>query len=421
MPRSRRLFAAAAVIVCACRPHALESGPPPTAPASTNAPSTSAAVVRTPPTLAQLEVASDVDLRPPADLTTAQVEEDVAWLLHALRYAWGGQTFVDADLISAVEARLTALSQDEPPGTPRQLCRALAELLGALPDAHFAATLEGSPDCMAAARRKPAVGRNVASGDARPWSFSVRRVGDRPVGVLGVSQFAPHDDSRWDGMVEAIDAAEVSAVVVDLRGNGGGDDTAAYWIAQALSGHFVRREGVRIVRSQQPVALTLVMNLMAFRMRPTVRAGEAPPAHLRRTREELAALRDAVADGREDVVLSFSPGPDRPLPRDLTPPPGPALVLADAGCGSSCENAVHLLRQMPKRVIVVGENTMGAIHSGQAGRLVLPNSRIVVQIATQWVRYPNDVTYEKVGFAPDVPVAAGDDALEIALAWLSSS
>ncbi|NJL24411.1 MAG: hypothetical protein HC902_04070, partial [Calothrix sp. SM1_5_4] len=90
-------------------------------------------------------------------------------------------------------------------------------------------------------------------------------------------------------------------------------------------------------------------------------------------------------------------------------------VLIDRGCGSACEITLQLLEALPGRVLV-GENSRGAVEYGDRGRLLLPHSRVHVALATAAVRYRDGRAVEGRGYAPDLRVAKGGDALAAALA-----
>ncbi len=370
-----------------------------------------------PPLHVRMELEPDVDLRAVATLSRAEVSEDVRWLLEALRKAWGGRGAVEPEQLEAFESKLAALAEsDDAPSSSVELCTELGRLLETLPDAHFDTMLVGKGRCAPTPVRAGQVGANVgAKGSA--WSWSTTLVGDQTVGVLALTRFRSPADPVWAGMMDAIDPA-VSATIVDLRGNSGGNDTVAYWVAQAVGGEFVRREGVSITRSQHPIALTLMANSVALSIREASRSGREKPQHLVQARDAFLALREEVLNGEQPRTLRFEPGPAEPL---VLPPrsPAPVVVLTDARCGSSCENAVYLFRQLPDTT-VIGENTSGAIHTGQAGRLVLPNSKTVVVIATQFVHFADGRFLEKIGFSPDIPVQPGDDAMSVALEHLRS-
>jgi C-terminal processing protease CtpA/Prc len=63
----------------------------------------------------------------------------------------------------------------------------------------------------------------------------------------------------------------------------------------------------------------------------------------------------------------------------------------------------------------VGERTSGHVHYGNLGRLWLRGSNVIVGIPTQRRVFEDGRSVEKVGYAPQIPVAPGGDALEAAL------
>jgi C-terminal processing protease CtpA/Prc len=64
----------------------------------------------------------------------------------------------------------------------------------------------------------------------------------------------------------------------------------------------------------------------------------------------------------------------------------------------------------------VGENTEGSVHFGTVGHVVLPNSHIIVQIATDFWKYIDGRYIEKIGYKPTISVAPGYNAMGAALA-----
>jgi C-terminal processing protease CtpA/Prc len=92
----------------------------------------------------------------------------------------------------------------------------------------------------------------------------------------------------------------------------------------------------------------------------------------------------------------------------------PLYILIDRECASSCELLLQNLEALPHRILV-GENTMGAVTYGEIGQVVLPESRMIVTLATTSTSFRDQRRPEKQGYAPDIAVAPGDDALAEAL------
>lgn len=358
-------------------------------------------------------------LRPPATLSTAQLEADIALLRYAIDQGYGGRDFIDRALFDDVMRSIEALSTA---GEPRAFCDALGHQLARLPDAHLSARI-GRERCGPGpgARRPPRVGPNLHPADSSAhWSFERRTLEERDVAVFTLRGFPAGDDPRWRGFDEAVTSAlEADAVVVDLRGNGGGDDTRGYQLASALLGAEVPPGYATSHQRTTPEAIQLMLNwtavglIGAAEQTPRGPAPHIPAYFVELKHKQLAALRGALdeVERKDNDALV--------LPAQLAFE-GPVLVLADAACASSCESTLEALRQHP-RARFVGENTGGFIHFGNGGLLVLHHSQVAVYLPTKYNAYADGSFFDKVGFAPDVPVAPGEDAFDHARALLRSS
>ena len=65
-----------------------------------------------------------------------------------------------------------------------------------------------------------------------------RTVGTLRVPVFAITSFPSHEDPAWNGFLDAVrrESASAPALVLDLRGNGGGDDTTGRAVAKLLYG-----------------------------------------------------------------------------------------------------------------------------------------------------------------------------------------
>ena len=93
------------------------------------------------------------------------------------------------------------------------------------------------------------------------------------------------------------------------------------------------------------------------------------------------------------------------------------FVLIDRQCASACETTLQALEGLPGRVLV-GENTYGAVAYGQVGMVILPHSHVAVQLAMRATIYRDERNPEKVGYAPQIEVPPGQDALTAVLSRL---
>jgi C-terminal processing protease CtpA/Prc len=95
-------------------------------------------------------------------------------------------------------------------------------------------------------------------------------------------------------------------------------------------------------------------------------------------------------------------------------------VLVDRDCAWACERTLEVLERLPGRVLV-GENSAGAVEYGNPGKVRLPKSHIVVQLATMSRHFSDGRHPENTGYAPDVRVEQGRDALDTALRLIAKA
>lgn len=420
-PSIVRLLGLATLAFIACARAPVPAPQPPTpAPA---APTTSNAL-----RAERLLIDEDIgpaELAPPATVEPAAAAHDFAWLEYALLHGYGGRALVSAAELDDVLAQLERSFTVTAPVEPAALCHDVANALYRIPDAHLSVSL-GGHECLADGVEplRGQVGANVGPQfpfeTNVPWSVRTVEVGHDgdagDVGVLSITRYPFSGSPVWNGLLDAVVAlARHDAIIIDLRGNSGGDDTTAYRIAQALGGEFLRRDHAYKVSLHTSAAFALQINSITLAIAEARRTGQPVDALLELRRDRLARLRAAEEHGPE--LAREELGPLVPLPERFTPYEGRVVLLVDRRCGSSCETGVEVLRQLPGAV-VIGENTAGALHSGNAGRLLLPNSKLLVMIPMHTVRYEDGRFLERVGLAPDVRVPAGEDALERALAYL---
>ncbi len=349
----------------------------------------------------------------PRSITGQQAGEDVGILLYGLEKGYGGRRFVPAEDFTAVKKELLVLSNASARLDVGSFCDAIGDMLWRLPDAHLSVSLRENKcgNSRRLARRVSSVGVNVGKGNFKPWSLSTRRLGDKSVVVLAITKFPFKDDPGWDGYGDALKAVMASsAAIIDLRGNGGGDDSRGYELAQALLGRQPSGGAERTYRRQTPEAFALMMNFVAWIIeeRERGRPGRHLSAILEKYKKQYqAAIEGRLPEERIDVNRGTGDLGKRAYRNTI-------YILADAACASSCESSLEVLRSHPNAK-VVGENTGGFIHFGDVGLLRLPHSGIFVRIPTTYHQYPGGKIYDKIGWEPDLRVPAGRDALDWAL------
>ena len=102
----------------------------------------------------------------------------------------------------------------------------------------------------------------------------------------------------------------------------------------------------------------------------------------------------------------------------VLPLPKKIVILINNRCGSSCEEFVLAARQS-KKVILMGENTMGVLDYANVHTLTLPCSEWGLQYATSRTNRLPDFPIDNIGIAPEVRVPEGKNWVEFATEYLN--
>lgn len=203
-------------------------------------------------------------------------------------------------------------------------------------------------------------------------------------------------------------------IIIDVRGNGGGDDTIGEQLSDLLAGLPLRKPYSSQWKGQTPESAQIFINAFEYWRRQDHADGK-PVEHFEKLIREYSNLRDDAATGKIPLE-KWSVAQEERKPYDSSKGVHkPIYLLMDRACASSCESTVDFFEFNPyaKRI---GENTAGYIHFGNNGRVFLKNSGIAVQMATTYNRYVDGRFLEKRGIAPTIKVPEGQDAIEVAWA-----
>ncbi len=339
-----------------------------------------------------------------ARLERQQIKEDLHYLKAAVAAGYAGPEF---------SRRLGAVSLEET--SSLGFCERLAAVFENVRDAHLRAGVE-----FRACGRRPAPGRVGANlaGATNQWLQKTIVRNGKTIEVLAIPKFLPRFDAGWNGFLDAVRTLRQSArpFVIDLRGNAGGDDSMGFELARILMGlePFVNLPSPVESRRfrQTPEAFALQSNHWALNISRLRAEGAAVPPYMYQRRDEILSWMERAKNGQfpEQYVENL---PESAFDQSKIFSPD-LLVLVDRACASACETTLQVLENIPGRVLV-GENTYGAVEFGDVGRLLLPHSRIVVSLATMNVKFRDGRRVEKSGYAPDLTVPEGADALEAAL------
>jgi hypothetical protein len=299
-------------------------------------------------------------------LAPTAVREDLAVLVRALDAAYAPRVFTTIDTWRMFRTELDALATHEQ--DPHTLCARLGGVLTRLTQpALYATPGDSNARCLnneGSSGGYPyeglRVGDNVAASAARLYALRAEPV-DPAVTVLGIRRFEPRDAPGWEGFAAATETAvHATGLVLDLRGAGGSDPTAALPLVAALAGRadlhplraIERREGADVDA-----------------LRAVYAASHGGPE--RRAIEPWRAL---VGDeGMPEMP---------PTPSPDAPPARPVRVLVDQSCGEACELVARMLHAYARAEVV---GLVGAAHRlavDEPGLVVLPHSGVRVYVPT---------------------------------------
>lgn len=200
-------------------------------------------------------------------------------------------------------------------------------------------------------------------------------------------------------------------LIIDLRGNGGGNDKKAYEVAKVLIGNQFQRPQKMKYTMITAEAKAVALNRTRFTITKLGQSGKRVPDYLVSNEKSLKnefelAMKETSSEAIE--IDHFST--DLPVLENARFD-GSIFVLVDAATGSTGELMALALRN-GKNVKLVGENTAGNFYFGNAGFLILPYSKIRISLPVTYKQYRMQGLKEKEGITPDIPVPKGMDAME---------
>lgn len=180
-------------------------------------------------------------------------------------------------------------------------------------------------------------------------------------------------------------------VILDLTDNGGGDN----WFAHEL----VKATYLKTDQVPQSTKIQLTSGLMMIGLCFTLleHGYDSAPSYC-------SEVKDYVSDkGFDDLLLSSKSQKKSTYKGERTSAySSRIIILIDSSCASSCETVVEKMTTH-KNVLVVGENTAGALHFSNAMTLMLPNSGIIAKIPTLYHEYEFDGEEGK-GYSPEYQI-----------------
>jgi hypothetical protein len=186
------------------------------------------------------------------------------------------------------------------------------------------------------------------SDDGAAW-ITLGNLGD----YAAISSLQSRLESRRDEILSA------PYLVWDLRGNGGGDSSLADKLAITLWGKIVAPAQAATANGKRWRASALSIETVKTIRNQVANSPNPNPGLLAAADKLIPALEAALKEGQPFATVSLTAPETRGDNVHAVSAPehsNPVLVLTDAGCFSSCINALYMLKRM------------GAVHVGEPTR-----------------------------------------------------
>ena len=330
---------------------------------------------------------------PPIYITKEEAKKEVAQLIYALEN-YIGYNFLKEAVQKAIN-KFKALQYDEKIAVTNWY-KQLAHIKDIIPDQHAKALLNGVKSM------NTYTNHNINQTQL-PWLVVTKQLNGKKVLLIGIVRFPDPSSSEWKGFLTKVQSGlqEAEAVVLDLRGNTGGDDRMGRALANLLYNSRLWPYPVKkIVRLQHPIVHVIRANQEKHKIKKMQAKGLSAD-ELVKNHTEL--IKKAKYHQPDSPIFETKYYEQQKLPKNI--PNMPIFILIDRHTGSSGENMVDFLENHP-HVIKIGEPTAGTIHFGNMGLFILPYSKIIIFLGTQYKVYYDQRMREGKGIPPDYHVPA---------------
>lgn len=350
----------------------------------------------------------------PEQLTAKQVEEDSKLLKFILKRAYAGRFVISKEMMAMAYEEIDAIQGDM---STKSYCEQVGQTLSKIPDFHLHVRLNGKVCSRAKKKTKATLGANIAKKQKKTWVVEKRKYRRKNYLLISISRFPSHKSKKWQGFMEAVEKNYRSGmpVILDLRSNGGGDDTFGY----RLSGFFHRSKNLNFptpyekqIVGQTPETQVLKVNVAKYWLRGDISEKRPLEIYLK---EQEQVLEKILTENLPEQKITLN----EKIPESWTfkGHKSEIYILTDENCYSSCESTIDSFEYNPY-VKKVGKATGGMLHFGNVSPAFLKHSKLYVQVPTHANIYYDRRFIEKKGIQPDLEVEDGQDALRYTLKYL---
>lgn len=353
--------------------------------------------------------------KPKAVLNLKDIEKDIDLLIYALDKGYGGRNFLPDKITRSAYSSLLKIKNNKSL-TEKEFCNRVGNILWRIPDGHLTVRARGKlcGDQVEWLKRKGGVGKNrklsYLQRSSKNWFVGTEKIKGKTVGFISIINFPNSKNQVWDGFLEeAKKLLKQDYIIIDLRGNSGGDDTFGFKLAELLQDRKVTPGWDKTIDRLTPETIALSKNNSIISKLNFEYRKEKVPTYitdfLSDRDEKLRLAKEGKLPEEREYTWNQK---DHPMGKNMYK--GKIIVLADRECGSSGESSLEALVKHPNAKFF-GENTAGKYHFGNVATLILPISKIAIGVASKYNAYNDNRNIDKVGLEPDVRTVSGEDAL----------
>ena len=335
-------------------------------------------------------------------LSPMQISEDLRLLEYILKNSYVGYFHKNHTRIDEILRKLNSIKD---PMEMKTFCEKLAKNLSSIKDEHLTVFF-GEKPCLKS-KLIGNVGTRQHHDQKKIWTVETLPL-KKKILLITISKFASFGSPIWDGFLEKVEKNLKIAdfVLLDMRGNGGGDDSIGWKLAELLVGN----KKISSPYGHQYKVVTrsgLETRWNRFRLK----------SKFSKSLREKVFLYDYVK--KDKRIFSNRRGKTIKMDSTLTninkrKALKPIYILQDKACASSCESTIDFFEYIYP-VTKIGENTAGYVHFGNLGTAQLKNSKIMLSVPSTFNEYRDGRFIEGEGITPDIRVKRGQDAFHIAL------
>ncbi len=323
-------------------------------------------------------------------LSKEQIKKDISVLARILIRAYVGWPKHDEETKVAVLDTLLQIYNTPTEMTVKEFWDKIKQIPSLIPDNHLQ-IVNGRPRY-----NQNFVGKNIASENkvnVLLTKASKDNIAIAGIQTLNYEKLSQDERHALDGLpIWAKDyLPKSSALIVDLRGNSGGNDTPTNALATYLCGDVTNSpaETEYVRTTKDSIKITPKNKLKGIIRLPQI----------------------------EEYLVAYSVG-KTPGINKAKAYMKPIYILIDKRTGSSAERFVLAMRHHPM-VKFVGDNSGGTeVFGNMSSTVYLPNSQANIRVGTHYRDLAKELGHDKYelhGFCPDIKCKEGEDALEVAL------